>query len=134
MLLIILVLSPVTIFILHIALSRLWSRQPRQTVALLSALGGAAPMGALLYWLVLRALPAPRGAAFYSAVVYGAIAYSYFHLFNMSETARRLRILNEIENAGSLTKKEINALYDLKKNSEYAARTINRNPPAHFNK
>ncbi len=33
----------------------------------------------------------------YSVVVYLALGYTYFHLFNMSETARRIRLLYEIE-------------------------------------
>jgi hypothetical protein len=32
----------------------------------------------------------------YAFVVYSCLGYSYFHIFNMSETARRIRILYEI--------------------------------------
>jgi hypothetical protein len=33
----------------------------------------------------------------YSILVYLSLGYTYFHLFNMSETARRIRLLYEIE-------------------------------------
>ena len=47
----------------------------------------------------------------YCLIVYNALAYVYFHLFNMSETARRIRILCEIDSVGSLTGEEIAAKY-----------------------
>jgi hypothetical protein len=50
--------------------------------------------------------------AVYGVVVYACVAYSYFHLFNMRETARRIRILSEIYLAGSLNTGQLLRLYD----------------------
>lgn len=47
----------------------------------------------------------------YGALVYVCLAYSYFHVFNMSETARRIRILAELYLAGPLSGREISRLY-----------------------
>jgi hypothetical protein len=47
----------------------------------------------------------------YGAVVYACLAYSYFHVFNMSETARRIRILSELYISGSLSAEEISRAY-----------------------
>jgi hypothetical protein len=69
-------------------------------------------------WLVeALALPGPPAlhrmpaALAYVAIVYACIAYSYFHLFNMSETARRIRILRELHAAGSLSAEELSRSY-----------------------
>lgn len=47
----------------------------------------------------------------YCLIVYNAVMYSYFHLFNMSETARRIRILLNILERGALRREEILAIY-----------------------
>jgi len=42
------------------------------------------------------------------AVIYCALAYCHFHFVNMGETARRIRILRELdENRGGLSREEI---------------------------
>jgi len=84
-------------------------------VAAESALAGHAPMAALVWLLVFRhATLTPSGLnvwLVYCLVVYNCIGYCYFHLFNMSETARRIRILRDILAAGSLHREEILAIY-----------------------
>jgi len=47
----------------------------------------------------------------YGFIVYNGILYAYFHLFNMSETARRIRILLQIKSQGSLSSKDLENLY-----------------------
>jgi hypothetical protein len=47
----------------------------------------------------------------YSLIVYNAAMYAYFHLFNMSETARRIRILLNILEHGALRNEDILAGY-----------------------
>jgi hypothetical protein len=110
----VLLLSPVWILLSHVVLARVCSRMAPQLVAIGAGLAGVLPTGLLLGGL---ALPAPSAllrmpvAMTYVALVYACVAYSYFHVFNMSETARRIRILRELHAAGSLTEKEILRLY-----------------------
>lgn len=47
----------------------------------------------------------------YCLIVYNAVMYSYFHLFNMSETARRIRILLNVLEHGVLRREKILAIY-----------------------
>ncbi|HSL47958.1 MAG TPA: hypothetical protein VK878_02740 [Candidatus Deferrimicrobiaceae bacterium] len=113
-LLAVLVASPLWIFLSHMVLARVFIRTAPQLVALAAALAGALPTVLLIETLAIPGPPALLRmplAAMYVAVVYACIAYSYFHLFNMSETARRIRILRELHGAGSLTAEEISRLY-----------------------
>lgn len=78
-------------FLAHAFVNRIVVPGPRQRspqrVAILVSLGTAAACTAIAtWWGGLRDLP-------FAAVVSACIAYCYFHLFNMSETARRIRIL-----------------------------------------
>lgn len=113
--LLLLAASPAAILLVHMVLSRSLRSAPPQIVAVLAMAGGLVPEGALLWIFFFRHLP-PRTPEFFSAVlyaliVYGGIAYSYFHVFNMSETARRIRIFREIHLAGTLTAQDILKLY-----------------------
>lgn len=113
-LLAVLVTSPLWILLSHIVLARAVPRLAPQIAAITAVLVGAVPTAYLVGTL---ALPAPAVlvrtpvAATYVAVVYACLAYAYFHLFNMSETARRIRILRELHAAGALTAAEISRLY-----------------------
>lgn len=58
------------------------------------------------------------------AVTYGALGYCYFHFINMGETARRIRILRELYEAGGvLTLEEIMKRYNA---SEMVHHRLNR--------
>ncbi len=48
----------------------------------------------------------------YGCIVYNSLGYSYFHFFNMSETARRIRILIEIKLKKSVSFKDITENYN----------------------
>lgn len=118
-LLIILSFSPVLALILHIIVSRIVTpikpEASRQLLCLLSILLGNIPMVVVL-WLAIAAdlLNDTEGLVstiLYSLIVYNAFGYTYFHIFNMSETARRIRLLFEIRTAGTLTGEQINNLY-----------------------
>jgi hypothetical protein len=114
MLLAVLLTSPAWILLSHVVLARLFPRLVPQVVAIGAGLMGALPTGflvATLAGLPPSALPRLPVVAAYVVLVYGCVAYAYFHLFNMSETARRIRILRELHAAGSLTAAEISALY-----------------------
>jgi hypothetical protein len=107
--------APLWILLTHAALSRMCSSTPAQFVAMAAGLAGAGPTAILACAL---ASLCPRSGldrpveGLYGAIVYGCVAYSYFHLFNMSETARRIRILLELYSAGSLSAGQLSSLYD----------------------
>lgn len=83
----------------------------RQKGPVAAALIGLLPLGGLfLVWLLAFSV---RGAAaifwsgFYLFAVYLLMAYVYFHVFNMSETARRIRILAQGHRSGKVVKDEM---------------------------
>jgi hypothetical protein len=97
----------------HVVIARLCRRAPPQLAAAGGALAGSVPTMLLVRLLVARTLgPVPSAIdVTYGALVYACLAYSYFHVFNMSETARRIRILSELYLAGPLSGREISRLY-----------------------
>lgn len=111
--LLILAASPVVILCLHVAAARMSKNPSRQTVAFKSAVWGYLPVALCLWIFVFSKFAGVRGAAAiaYCLLVYSSIAYTYFHFFNMSETARRIRILYEIYEAGSISSERMTALY-----------------------
>jgi hypothetical protein len=100
--------SPLVIVSFHAAMQRAAPGAPPQKVAAAACALCVVPVvGAC--WLGLGRRDAP--ALVYAAVTYFAIAYSYFHLFNMSETARRIRILQELRRTGGMREEELRELY-----------------------
>ncbi len=118
--LILLTLSPVVILFVHTMVSRtLLSVKPgfsNQLACLISVAIGHIPMGLLLLYFAFNATALSNEpvapSVIYCLIVYNSIGYSYFHLFNMSETARRVRILYEVKKAGRLEDSEIQSMYD----------------------
>jgi len=100
--------SPAAILIVHALLARALRGMAPQKVAIVAALLAGPPV-------VLAALQLANAISaadvLFGVLVYLSIAYSYFHLFNMSETARRIRILRELHTAGALRADQITALY-----------------------
>lgn len=47
----------------------------------------------------------------YAFMVYNCLGYSYFHFFNMSETARRIKILLEIKKSNKITIDDLQHIY-----------------------
>ncbi|MBI3548178.1 MAG: hypothetical protein HY078_03895 [Elusimicrobia bacterium] len=95
-----LALSPFALALWHAVLARvLRSAKSPQAVAMLASATGA-PIAGAPVWLFALRHALTGGQVFwgvvYAALVYSGIAYCYFHLFNISETSRRLRILSEI--------------------------------------
>ena len=66
-------------------------------------------------WLVLSASEITgyevASAMIYVFITYNALAYSYYHLLNMSETGRRIRILHELNLTGRLRYEELAGRY-----------------------
>lgn len=116
---ILLAISPFLILILHALVSRYFSRYKplvsRQVVCALCILAGNMPMVLLFWYFVISSMTniwtetAPT--IFYVIIVYNALGYSYFHMFNMSETARRIRILYELYKTGGLNTSALVKLY-----------------------
>jgi len=95
------------LFTIHVLLSRyggqLWRMLPPQVllVRLVLTFNLAVLAGA---WLIARHEVREAAQIMYmlvfSFLVFNGIAYAYFHFFNMSETARRIRMLLQIRQAG----------------------------------
>lgn len=112
--LIILLSSPLVVLAIHMILARIFHNQLPQIVAVKSILLGYLPIAVLLWkfsFYEISTVLEILSSIFYCFIVYTAFAYTYFHFFNMSETARRIRILHEIYKAGSLSSKDIMDLY-----------------------
>ena len=91
-------LSPLMVFVLHAAASRLAKRfypsASRQLVCMASIAICNIPVAAITVLLALAGVDGPIEfviAFLYSLIVFNLLGYSYFHVFNMSETARRIR-------------------------------------------
>lgn len=117
--LILLACTPVLIFILHVAAARVFMRYkfdlPNQVVVIICSVAGYIPMAAAIWMVYLSHITEPvelGWAVIYSLIVYNALAYSYFHVFNMSETARRIRILYEIYISKQLKVSDMAPLYN----------------------
>lgn len=97
------------------ALGRIYRGSSPQIVVIKSAFMGYIPTSLLLWKFVFSAakmsFPEELTLLCYCFIVYNAFAYTYFHFFNMSETARRIRVIYEIYRAGSLCMKDILYLY-----------------------
>lgn len=53
-------------------------------------------------------------AILYVLIIYNVLAYSYWHIFNMGETARRIRMLYELSLAGRMKHSELENRYGVK--------------------
>ncbi len=98
---------PVAFFAAHVLLSRYVGRHPRLHApqVLLVQLALAFNLAVLAgTWLIARLEARDAAQTMYMLVfaflVFNGIAYAYFHFFNMSETARRIRMLLQIRRAG----------------------------------
>ena len=67
----------------------------------------------LFVWLIGWWGNNPLFSIIYIVLAFNAFSYSYFHLFNMSETGRRVRMLREIEAGRLKTEKEIQNVYSV---------------------
>jgi hypothetical protein len=109
--------SPALVLALHAAVLRGFRAagaavNPQAAALACSALG--LPVTAGLAWLLhLRSLTGAEAcrAWAYAGLVYGGLAYAYFHLFNLSETARRMRILLELASGRAASREQVERLY-----------------------
>jgi hypothetical protein len=116
--------SPVAIFGVHAVLCRLSRGASPQRTCVRAAALALLPVGFAALLLGGPASGADRAwAAAYCGLTYVSIAYSYFHLFNMSETARRIRLLRELLRQGPLGSEQLLSLY---RGEEIMSRRIER--------
>lgn len=97
-------------------LARRFRTSPRQIIALISVLSGYIPLMILLMIFILPIMSTLSDritVLFYCLITYTGIAYFYFHLFNTSETSRRIKLLYQIYRAGSLPEGAIVRLYNI---------------------
>ncbi len=117
--LLITLLSLVIPFSAHLLLLRAAGRfrntELRQKGGIFSVLLGFLPLAALSYiWAAGTETGDAGGVAVslaYLFLVYSLAGYVYFHFFNMSETARRVRLLIESLKTGNLKKDDLPRLY-----------------------
>lgn len=109
---ILLALTPLVMLALHAAVGRILkivapATGPQMTVVFCAVIG-LFPMAAGLWYVYLSELTGlPLELLFgalYGVIIYTALAYVYFHLFNMSETARRIKILSLLYRDGAVEK------------------------------
>lgn len=106
----VLILSPLLTFIIHILMIRLAGRKPYQFTAMVSVLLGNIPILFICFINIFRIKMSILECVTifaYCLLVYNTLAYVYFHIFNMSETARRIHILIELKKAGILKRHDI---------------------------
>jgi hypothetical protein len=107
-LLVVTAVFPLGLFVAHVAYCRLrhFSRSgsPQTALTRLIVLGTIPLLSAvaLIARAEARSVSELSWMMFFALFVYGAAGYAYFHVFNMSETARRIRILIEILQHGAL--------------------------------
>ncbi|MCU0666190.1 MAG: hypothetical protein MUF05_03735 [Candidatus Omnitrophica bacterium] len=103
---------PLLIILLHAAFSRYLSKiiasaQMAAILAVFSAFPIVLLLGVFFAKAELSAL-----YILYMGLVYFSLGHAYFHIFNMSETARRIRILYEIkESPDALTFDQLKNIY-----------------------
>ncbi|MCP4701852.1 MAG: hypothetical protein GY862_34075 [Gammaproteobacteria bacterium] len=101
----------------HLAYTRIYAKR-----------SGSSPQGALFKIILLGNVPLVAGAIligsnegrpltellgmfFYCIIVYNCFLYAYFHFFNMSETARRIKMVLYLRDHNGLEKHKLLAMY-----------------------
>lgn len=111
----ILALTPAWITVVHAAVARCGiSRSSNQAAALFACAAAALPVAGALWAAHLGFLSGGEllvGVS-YAVLVYGLLAYSYFHVFNMGETARRVRMLVELTEHGAIRTEDLRSFYN----------------------
>jgi len=113
-LLLFLLFSPLILMIFHICYIRLdkyifKSKFSNQMIMILCELILNIPVLFITY-----SINKSFSALIYSFIVYNSLGYAYFHFFNMSETARRIKILLEIKKNNYLEIEELTKYYNCK--------------------
>jgi len=109
--LILLAATPILLAVMLAVVTRIFTISRRglssQVVVIICAMLGNVPMGAAAWFFYFGRVSSAEEfvtGIIYFLLTYNALAYSFFHIFNMSDTARRIKILNEINAAGGKLK------------------------------
>lgn len=116
--LVLLAASLVIVLILHIAASRINLGLPLplhpQLVGGLVCLAGYPVTGALAWWSSLRGQTfglEQAVACLYGLLVYSCLSFTYIQFFNITETARRFRILYELSRNRKMSPNDLQEQY-----------------------
>lgn len=116
-----LICSQIFLFLLHIAVLRILIKKKASfsplSVVVKCALFGNIPLLLIAWFLLAKGKIDAYGiinGIIYVLITYNILAYSYSHIFNMSETARRIRILYELGIGGSFRYNELIDKYGAK--------------------
>ncbi|MCF8719414.1 hypothetical protein [Nitrospina gracilis] len=102
------VLSPVLCLAINVVVQIAVARWGKWGLLKSVYLGFAAGLGALLAgeWVIAQgsglALTDSVALLFVNVATYGMLGYCYFHFINLGETARRIRLLRELHEAGGV--------------------------------
>lgn len=110
--LIVFIISPLTVFLIQAVINRVLVTQSPQARTILSMVLGYPVFFGVLYFIPFS--HEERTFAFYGYVflAYSFSSYTYFHIFNMSETSRRVRMLMAIQNEKTQNLKNLGEIYD----------------------
>lgn len=111
LLLIAFALPPVIVFGLQTLVNRLLKGKSPQLLTMLSMALGYLPFFCVIVSLSSSGQRDPSFFA-YMFFLYSFSAYTYFHVFNMSETSRRIRMLAAIDSQGLDRVGELEGIYD----------------------
>lgn len=103
------------LLIIHMILSRTFSEIHPQKIAVFAIILSYLPLFFFMRQQVSERMLSGQGLIgfwLYCFVVYTGFSYAYFHLFNMSETARRIRIMYDIYVSGTLSSEKIEDQYN----------------------
>ena len=113
--------SQIFLLLLHIAVLRNTIKKKvifsPLLIAVKCAIFGNIPLLLMTWLLTMRmyiSVYEKINVILYALLVYNALAYSYCHIFNMGDTARRIRMLHEINLAGRLKYKDLEDKYGVK--------------------
>lgn len=116
-LLFLLVCSPFLIIFVQAIVLRIFRSVSTQAITIICGIAGNIPLGIILWAInisyTMKNTTELFCAILYVFLIYNLIVYVYFHIFNMSETARRIRILYEIYNKKAISDKEIKGIYKI---------------------
>jgi hypothetical protein len=110
--------SPAFIFVTHVLVTRLITAmrltvQPLLTgvLAVVISLAWLAPVTWAIFLKNISLVPDLWVAVLYGILTYGGLAFCYFQVFAMTETARRLHILHELYTKKGMTLSQLEAEY-----------------------
>lgn len=85
-------ISPIIVVFLQMIFNRIFSHRNAQAIAIFCIITGYIPYGIIMKYSC-SCFDFSLGGIVYLFLIYSFTAYTYFHVFNMSETGRRIRMI-----------------------------------------